>query len=41
MPMYPNTGLPENVETICETIPNPGIINIYTSLLLIIINLNY
>jgi len=27
----PNTGLPENVDITCETIPNAGIIRIYTS----------
>ena len=28
MPMYPNTDLPENVEIIWLTIPNPGMIKI-------------
>jgi hypothetical protein len=31
IPRYPNTGLPENVDTTCDTIPNPGIIRMYTS----------
>ena len=31
IPKYPNVGLSTNVETMCETIPNPGIIKIYTS----------
>jgi hypothetical protein len=31
IPVYPNIGLSENVDTMCDIIPNPGIINIYTS----------
>lgn len=31
IPSDPKTGLEENVETMCETIPNAGKINIYTS----------
>lgn len=31
IPKYPNTGLSENVDTICEIIPKAGIINMYTS----------
>lgn len=26
IPKYPNIGLSENVDTICDMIPNPGII---------------
>lgn len=31
IPACPNIGFSANVDTICETIPNAGIINIYTS----------
>lgn len=31
IPITPNIGFDENVDTICEIIPNAGIINIYTS----------